>query len=264
MYRDLPRRTIIDQSVDAKGKERGVYTYGIMATVKGTNLWLMVRIRHSSAYSYILHGSYQPVHLPNLLSSITRSEYDSLVAIIQSKSPMETFTEFYKTTFAPNSPASDYACQRLLDVTDDIIGYDGVEDLPQRCNYSFPKGRKTPTEKDPIVAAKREFHEETGVRDEGKLSSDFVEYNTVGHGGRYYAIRCWVMEFDSIIDLSKVEPIDVDEISECAWIEYDVRTEPRALATPYPLAKSMNGEVVRVEREVMHLFREAERKSLLP
>ena len=262
-YRTLPRRTVIDKSSDLKGKDKGVFTYGIMATVPGSGMWLMVRIRHSSAYSYILHGSYQPVHLHDLLRSITRKEYQSLVDIVMSEHPMDTFTEYYKATFVPNSPYSEYACQRLLDVKLDILEFDLVDELPEACNYSFPKGRRATGEKEALDAALREFHEETGVKEEGQIIPKFLEYETVGHGGRYYTIRCWIMIFESMIDLRGVDPIDTAEISKCEWIKYDVREQPRALTTLYPIGQTIEGKNVRMEREVMYLCQDALRKGLL-
>jgi len=262
-YRTLPRRTVIDQSMDLKNKNNGVFTYGIMATVPGTSAWIMVRIRHSSAYSYILHGSYQPVHLHDLLRSITLNEYNTLVDIVSSDNPMETFTKWYKLTFVPNSPYSDYACTRLLDVKEDILEFEHMDELPESCNYSFPKGRKAIGEKEALDAALREFHEETGIQEEGTVLPEYVEYETIGHGGRYYSIRCWIMHFDKLIDLQGVDPIDTAEISKCEWIKYDVQVQPRALSTLYPIGQTLDGKNVRMEREVMYLTQSAAKKGLL-
>lgn len=262
-YRTLPRRTVIDKSDDLKGKDKGVFTYGIMATVPESGTWLMVRIRHSSAYSYILHGSYQPVHLHDLLRSITRDEYNSLVDIVSSEQPMETFTKWYKITFTPNSPFSDYACKRLMDVKEDILEFDLVDTLPVLCNYSFPKGRKAIGETNALEAALREFREETGLQEKGTIIPEFLEYETVGHGGRYYTIRCWIMHFQSLIDLQGVNPIDTAEISKCEWIQYDIQTQPRALTTLYPIGKTLDDKTVRMEREVMYLCQDAMKKGLL-
>lgn len=217
-YADLPQRIIVSsqQKSGLKTREKKLVAYGIMGKVKGTNKWLMVRNRNTAAFSFLLYGAYQPIHLENLLESLTSSELLYIKKIVLGG--IDIYNQIFRETFN-HSPNSAYAYYRLDDFDEYILDFEA--DLPDETPYSFPKGRRNPKE-DTIVTAWRELYEETGVEEMGSVIPTPVCYTVEGLAGRNYTAKCWLAEYDREIPLEGITPIDTNEIAGKDWIEIDI------------------------------------------
>jgi ADP-ribose pyrophosphatase YjhB (NUDIX family) len=217
-YADLPRRVVISspQKSGLRTREKKLISYGIMARVKDTNTWLMVKNRHSHALIFILYGAYQPVHLDELLASLTKNEHDSLKNIIING--LNVYMEYFKSVFNVNC-SSVYGYYRLMDMDEEIVEYD--KELSNNVQFSFPKGRRNPRE-DTIVTACRELYEETGLKETGAIIPTPISHTVEGLAGRHYTVKCWISEYNKIIPLEGITPIDVNEISDKDWININI------------------------------------------
>lgn len=217
-YSDLPRRSIISsaQKSGLRSKDKKLESYGIMARVKDTNKWLMVRTRNSTSLIFILYGAYQPVHFERLLLGLTKDELNKLREIVIS-GKHETFIDYFYDIFT-NHGQTEYAFTRLMDMKEDILLFD--KELPDKTPYSFPKGRRNPRE-EVLVTAMREFYEETGIVLKGNIINTPISYSILGYCDRIYNIKCWISEYNKIIYMDGFDPIDTKEIIERRWIDID-------------------------------------------
>ena len=253
-YQSLPRRTIVKSNQRGYGvKGKKITTYGIMAKIKGDNMWLMIRNRHSAALTYILHGGYQPVHITELLEKMSMGELN-FIKVILNCGTIDKFKEGYKSTFG-TYPLSEYAFVRMMDLKKEIISFDGTN-LPSKPPFSFPKGKRNPKE-DTIITATREFYEETGVKETGKIDVTPIIYEKCGLAGRQYTIKCWVSVYDDIIPLEGIPIIDKEEILEKAWVYFDPSKYDNAIIKENGLPKGIiNGKEVDVDYEVLMLCKQ--------
>jgi 8-oxo-dGTP pyrophosphatase MutT (NUDIX family) len=258
-YEDLPRRALISsaQKTGLKTREKKLESYGIMARIKSTNRWLLVRTRNSAALSFILHGAYQPVHLRKLLYGLTINELTTLQDIVTSGSE-DHFSDYYYSVFQ-NHSHTDYSYKRLMDMRDDIMNFDEENSMCQDTSFSFPKGRRNLRE-DTIATASREFYEETGVTMNTVIHTP-VSYTVKGHSDRIYNIKCWISEYEKEIYLDDFNPIDTKEIAERQWVEID----PLDIRDHKGLrgeGKLSSGKIVVLENSVFELIRESIRLGL--
>lgn len=75
-------------------------------------------------------------------------------------------------------------------------------------SWSIPKGEFTEDE-DSLVAAKREFHEETGFKLENESENDFIELKSVKlKSGK--TIFAWALEFDIDVTVVKSNEFEME------------------------------------------------------
>jgi predicted NUDIX family NTP pyrophosphohydrolase len=75
-------------------------------------------------------------------------------------------------------------------------------------SWSIPKGEFTEDE-NPLDAAKREFHEETGLKLESESENDFIELDSVKlKSGK--SIFAWALEFDIDVTLVKSNEFEME------------------------------------------------------
>jgi ADP-ribose pyrophosphatase YjhB (NUDIX family) len=258
-YEDLPRRTMIS-SAQRMGLNRGekkLESYGIMARIKGTNRWLLVRTRNSAALSFILHGAYQPVHLRKLLYGLAINELTTLQDIVTSGSE-DHFSDYYYSVFQ-NHIRTDYSYKRLMDMRLQIMNFDDDAFMSRETSFSFPKGRRNYRE-DTISTASREFYEETGITANPVIHTP-VSYSIRGHSDRIYNIKCWISEYEKEIYLDEFTQMDTKEITERQWVEIDpemIRDENGLKGN----GKLSSGKIVTLENSVFELINESIRLGL--
>lgn len=209
-YADIPRRTIISSPF----VDRPITSYGILAIAKKTGRSLLVQSNYSLGLSYLMHGYYQPVHFQRIKHYLTKDEANMLKRIVFNEDN-ELFNQQYYQMYH-RMPPNDYSYQRLLDLKDDILDLDSTICLDQVL-YGIPKGRLNPKE-DTIIAAIREFKEETGIKIVNNINPEPYVYKTPGVAGGTYQLKCWIYEVDDEIDLNQTEITDTHEICHRKWV----------------------------------------------
>jgi 8-oxo-dGTP pyrophosphatase MutT (NUDIX family) len=115
-----------------------------------------------------------------------------------------------------NKPPSIYSYQRLIDLKEDILDLDTSSCL-NSVLYGIPKGRLNPKE-DTIIAAIREFKEETGIKIVSNINPEPFVYKTPGVAGGTYQLKCWIYELEDEIELNDFEIRDTNEICHRLWV----------------------------------------------
>lgn len=165
--------------------------------------------------AYLIHGYYQPVHFNQIKYYLTKEETTILKRIV-SDEDIELFQQQYHKMYH-RDPPSLYSYHRLLDLKDDILELDIKYQLDSVL-YGIPKGRINPKE-DSILAAIREFKEETGISIITNINPEPITYQTEGVAGGIYQLKCWIYEVDSEIDLNETKVGDTREISNRTWVK---------------------------------------------
>lgn len=209
-YSDIPRRKIISSPF----ADRPITSYGILAIAKKTGRCLLVQSNHSLGMAYLMHGYYQPTHFNSIKHYLTKQEADTLKKIVFNED-LELFTNQYRTMYH-RDPPNNYSYQRLLDLKDDILEIDTTTCL-DGVLYGIPKGRLNPKE-DTIIAAIREFREETGIKIVSNINPEPYVYKTPGVAGGTYQLKCWIYELEDEVDLNTVEITDKQEICHRMWV----------------------------------------------
>lgn len=189
-------------------------SYGVLAIAKTTGRCLLVQSNHSLGMAYLMHGYYQPVHFDRIKHYLTKNEASMLKQIVFNED-ISLFKQIYQKMYH-YEPNTLYPYYRLLDIKIDILDLDASLCL-EEVLYGIPKGRLNPRE-DSIIAAIREFKEETGIKVINNINPEPYVYKTPGVAGGTYQLKCWIYELDDEIDLNSIEIKDKDEICHRLWL----------------------------------------------
>jgi len=194
-------------------------SFGLAAYARDTQRWFFVKDRHSYGFRAILKGSYQDAMLPNLVAYMTLSELSKL------KSSMYSFEKFFDLTF------ETFQTVRLDEVKYAFSRVSQSRKMLKRCfrnikaaddtNWTWTKGQKnTDGSETALMAAVREFEEESGIEISQFRSSilpEPVTYTHTGTLGRNFNTVLWICIFESEPGVSPPTPLNV-EVCERRWM----------------------------------------------
>lgn len=202
LYDNLPLRKIITSSF-----VKTTQSYGIILYCSTTKRSLVVQKKYNPAFLVLLRGTYRDDNLPNLLSHITTEENKLLKELVND--PVQARKVRDTIEFSVTEPFGGRTYFKTL-----LDSYQSQADN----EWVWPRG--APEEKEePLVCAKRELTEETGIILPPELVPITLEHKQsfVTSSGNIREIKYYLVivstEFPTRLETNNTE------IKACSWLE---------------------------------------------
>lgn len=194
--------------------------------------FLLIRRKFTFAYTDFIRGNYETAELGDIISRITPTERDHILAVRDIK----TFWDEIWTSsdFITEKFRRDYliAVQKFNDL---LVGPNSLEQLFEKYpplfetpSWEFPKGKRDVPNESNVRCACREFYEETDIESDQyeilfdcpPVVEEFTGNNGVDYKYIYFVGQCHDLSLEPRINPDNLHQLH--EIGDIGWFEWDM------------------------------------------